>query len=198
MAKLAAVVLAAGASRRFGAGNKLLAPIGGRPLVRCAAEEALAAGMVQVVVVAGYDALRIKAALADLPVGFAANAEWRSGMGSSVAAGVKALGEDIEAAFVIPADMPFLGAGLLYSLASLFEREGGRSIIYPATSDGEQRNPVLWPHRFFPALTALSGQEGAKRLLQSLMGEAAAMAVPDSSVFADIDTRAELEAAQRI
>jgi len=195
MAPLAAIVLAAGASERFGTDNKLVAPIGGKPLVRGVAEAVLAADVADVVVVTGCDAAQIEAALSGLSVRFVPNADWQTGMGASIAAGANALGEDIDGAFVVPGDMPFLSEALLRSLAAAFARHGSQAIVYPATPDGAQRNPVLWPRRFFPQLKELSGPAGAKQILQSLKADSVAVPVADATVFADIDTRADLAAA---
>lgn len=196
MMPLAAIVLAAGASKRFGAGNKLLAQIGGRPLVRRVAEETLMSGVTDVVVVTGYDAPLIEEALSGLAVRIVENQSWRSGMGTSIATGARALGPDASGAFIVPGDMPSLNAGLLRTLAAAFDRRGGQSVVYPATPDGEQRNPVLWPRRYFPDLMALSGPDGAKGKLQNLADAAIAVPFADATLFADVDTRAELEAAR--
>jgi molybdenum cofactor cytidylyltransferase len=196
MAKLAAIVLAAGASRRYGPENKLLAAIGGQPLVRCVAKETLAGGVGEVVVVTGCDAPQIERALAGVPVRLVPNVHWESGMGSSIAAGVRALGEDIEGAFIVLGDMPFLSAVVLRSLASAFEGSKGRAIVYPATPDGVQRNPVLWPRRYFAELGALAGAEGAKELIRAHADESIPVMLESVSLFADIDTPADLTAAQ--
>jgi molybdenum cofactor cytidylyltransferase len=195
MARLAAIVLAAGASNRFGAENKLLAPIGGKPLVRGVAEAALAAGITDVVVVTGCEAARIEEALAGLSVRFVPNADWQTGMGSSIAAGARALGDGVDGAFIVPGDMPFLRPDMLRGLVSAFEQNERQAIVYPATPDGEQRNPVVWPRRFFAELTGLSGREGGKRLLQSRQSACVAVTMPDATAFADIDTREDLDAA---
>ncbi len=195
MRKLAAVVLAAGASSRFGAENKLLACIGGRALVRRVVEAILAGTEIEVWVVTGHDRSLIEKALSDLPVRFVHNENWPTGMGSSVAVGISALGEGVEGAFVLPADMPFISATLLRRLVTVFEQHDGQAIVFPALASGGQRNPVLWPRRFFPRLTTLSGQEGAKQVLQELESESVVVTVSDGTVLADIDTRIELEAA---
>jgi molybdenum cofactor cytidylyltransferase len=194
MGKLAAVVLAAGASNRFGADNKLLASIGGCPLVRRGVEAILASTEIEVWVVTGHDRPLIEKALSDLPVRFVHNENWPTGMGSSIAVGISALGEGVEGAFVLPADMPFISATLLRRLVTVFEQHDGHAIVFPALPTGEQRNPVLWPRRFFPKLRTLSGQEGAKQILQDLKSESVVVAVSDGAVLADIDTRGELEA----
>lgn len=194
MADLAAIVLAAGASRRFGASNKLLASIGDRPLARCLVEEILASGAADVTVVTGCEAPLIESALAGLAVRYAHNDSWQTGMGSSIACGVRALQSDYAGAFVVPADMPFLKASLLQQLASAFHRHGAQRVIYAATPAGEQRNPVLWPRRHFADLAELSGHGGAKELVRSLGTEAIAVPV-DAALLADIDTPQQLKAA---
>ncbi len=73
-----------------------------------------------------------------------------------------------------------------------------RSIVYPTTPDGDQRNPVLWPRRFFPELASLAGAEGAKALLRSHPDESAAVRVESASLFADVDTPADLAALARM
>jgi molybdenum cofactor cytidylyltransferase len=112
-------------------------------------------------------------------------------MGSSIAAGVAALCDTADAAFIVPGDMPLLTVGLLRSLITAFERHSGGPIVYPATPDGAQRNPVLWPSRLFPELRALSGPAGAKALLRPLLAESVAVAC-DPAIFVDIDTPADL------
>jgi len=192
MAKLAAVLLAAGASSRFGAENKLLVRFNGRPLVRGVAEEILRSGVSDVVVVTGCDAPLIEDALAGLPVHCVHNTDWQAGMGSSIACGIGALDSKATGAFIVPADMPFLKASLFRDLASAFQRHDGQRIVYPATPEGEQRNPVLWPRRYFPRLAALSGPDGAKPLLKSRDVSSVAVKVNDSTLLEDIDTPAAL------
>jgi molybdenum cofactor cytidylyltransferase len=191
MAEVVAVLLAAGASTRFGTANKLVAEIDGRPLVRAVADAVLGAGVAEVVVVTGADAALIERALEGLPVRFVHNAHWQDGMGSSIAAGVAALCDTADAAFIVPGDMPLLTVGLLRSLITAFERHSGGPIVYPATPDGAQRNQVLWPSRLFPELRALSGPAGAKALLRPLLAESVAVAC-DPAIFVDIDTPADL------
>jgi molybdenum cofactor cytidylyltransferase len=196
VAKIAAVVLAAGASSRFGTENKLLAPVADKPLVERVVREVLRGPVGEVVVVTGCQHAAVERALAELPVLVTHNADWQAGMGSSIAAGVRALEAGTDAAFIVPGDMPFLRADLLSTLAAALQDGGRTTIVYPATTEGEQRNPVLWPSRFFAQLCALTGREGAKRLLRQLQGDTHAVIVADATAFADIDTPADLESAR--
>jgi molybdenum cofactor cytidylyltransferase len=192
---IAAVLLAAGASKRFGENNKLLSDLGGKPLIRRVAEAIVCSG-VEVVVVTGCDRLQIEKALEGLLLRFAHNLNWESGMGSSIAVGVMALGQQVQGAFVVPGDLPFLTSDLIKDLTADFIESRGALITYPTTSKGKQRNPVLWPRRFFASLASLSGSPGAKHLLQSCADSQKQAHVFDESAYLDIDAPADLEAAR--
>lgn len=192
MKTIGAILLAAGASRRFGDDNKLLASVGGRALVRRVAEAVVESGAGDVVVVTGHERDAVEAALADLTVRFVHNEDWAAGMGRSIARGIRALRPDTSAAFVVPGDMPFLTSTLLQALAGRYADTDDAPIVVPVTGKGAQRNPVLWPRRHFEALAALDGPQGGKPLLESHWDEALRVAVSDESVFADIDTKADL------
>src|SRR4029077_13522341 len=88
---VAAIVLAAGRSTRMGGPNKLLAEIGGKPLVRIAAEQALASRARPVVVVTGHQRAEVEAALKGLPVTFAHNPDFAEGLSTSVKTGLAAV-----------------------------------------------------------------------------------------------------------
>lgn len=198
MAKVGAVLLAAGPSVRFGTSNKLLANIRGRPLIHVVAETIVGGGAIaEKLVVTGFDRTEIERALRGLPVRFVANQDWRAGMGSSIAAGVSTLSADIEGALIVPGDMPLLTLGLVESLIAKFNESGNRSIVFPTTLSGEQRNPVLWPRRYFPLLTSLRGHEGGKQLLAKLADSCVAVPVVDETQFLDIDEADDLAAVQR-
>lgn len=185
---LGAVLLAGGASRRFGADNKLLAEVGGAPILAKVAREILASGVGELIVVTGAEHAAYMTALDGLPVRFVANARWDEGIGGSIAAGVRALSEIPQGVFIVPGDLPNLTGAVFQQLAEVFTEAAGNRIVVPVTAGGEQRNPVLWPRRLFPRLAALSGPKGGKSLLDTLPDERLDVAFGDESVFADIDT----------
>src|SRR5947208_1218921 len=119
---IAAVVLAAGKSRRFGE-QKLLMPLGGEPILRCVVREVLAASIAPVVVVT-----TLSEPLRDLPVKVVAPDGEE--MSASLRAGVRALPMDLEAAFVCLGDQPGIGAEVFAQLAEAL-RLTGRSIAVP-------------------------------------------------------------------
>ena len=196
MANIGAVVLAAGLSKRFGADSKLMADLGGEPLVRYAVRAVAESGLADAVVVTGREAEACKEALQGLPVRFIHNGQWEDGMGSSIARGVAALDGDLAGAFIVPSDMPFLTPDLLQSLIAAFRESGERLATFPTSPSGEQRAPVLWPRHLLPGLRSLSGSEGGKALLKGLGPLTRGVTITDASVLVDIDTAEDLEAAR--
>ena len=108
--RIAALVLAAGRSTRMGGPNKLLAEIDGRPLVRIAAEQALASRASPVIVVTGHQRERVERALAGLPVTFVHNPDFAEGLSTSLKAGIAAVPAEADGAIVCLGDMPQVSA----------------------------------------------------------------------------------------
>jgi molybdenum cofactor cytidylyltransferase len=196
LGNIGAVVLAAGLSKRFGGESKLLADLGGEPLVRHAVRAVAASELFDVVVVTGREADAYRAALQGLAVRFVHNAKWEDGMGSSIACGAAALEADLAGAFIVPGDMPFLTSDLIQTLIAAFRESGERLAVFPTSPTGEQRAPVLWPRHLLPGLHSLSGAEGGKGLLKSLEGETLGVTISDASLLTDIDTAEDLDEAR--
>ena len=154
--RIAALILAAGSSRRFGTGNKLLAEIEGRPLVSRVIEAAEAAGLTPVVIVTGHEAERIVAATTSPTRLHLHNDRHREGIGTSIAAGVAALAGEVDGVLIAQGDMPALDARLVRDLATAFAANGCDRLVFPRLPDGRQGNPVIWPQRLFAALMAAS------------------------------------------
>ncbi len=196
--RLGGILLAAGASARFGPDNKLLAEIDGVPMIRRTAAALIESELDEIVAVTGADAHRVERALSGLGMRIVHNPDWQSGMGTSIAAGIEALSPGLDGAFIVPADMPFLPVSLLQRLADAFAASGAEAIVFPITAEGEQRNPVLWPARCFVALKHLHGVAGGKALLNKALlkenGDACKpVPIKPGEDVADIDTQQALQ-----
>jgi len=199
--RVAAVVLAAGRSTRMGGPNKLIAEIAHRPLVRIAAEEALASRAKPVIVVTGHQRPDVEKALAGLPVTMVHNADFAQGLGTSLRTGIAAVPAEADAAIVCLGDMPHVDAGLIDRLIAAFDPARGALVVVP-TFEGKRGNPVLWSRRFFPDLMAVEGDVGARHLIGRYPEAVVEVAVDDRGAFIDIDTpealtgvKAEIEGA---
>jgi molybdenum cofactor cytidylyltransferase len=191
--KVAAVVLAAGQSRRMAGPNKLLATIDGKPLVRIAAESALKSSASLVRVVTGNLADRVGVALDGLAVERVHNPDFAEGLSTSLRAGLSGLPEDVDAAIILLGDMPGVDAAAIDRLIAAFDPANGALIVVP-TSSGKRGNPVLWSSRFFPDLAAVQGDTGGRHLIGS-NPEAVVEVEIGAAAGLDIDTPEELAAA---
>jgi molybdenum cofactor cytidylyltransferase len=197
--KIAAVILGAGRSTRMGGPNKLLAEIGGKPLVRIAVEQALASRARPVIVVTGHQREKVEAALTGLKVQIVHNSDFANGLSTSVKTGLSAVPADSDGAVVCLGDMPQVRADLIDKLVAAFDPERGALVVIP-TIDGKRGNPVVWSRRFFPELMALEGDIGARNLISRYAEAVTEVALTDTAALIDVDTpealsqvRAELE-----
>ncbi len=197
--RVAAIVLAAGRSTRMGGPNKLLAEIGGRPLVRIAVEEALSSAARPVIVVTGHQHERVEAVLAGLDATVIHNPQFAQGLSTSLQAGLAALPSDADAAVIMLADMPQVDSALIDRMIAAYDPQKGAHVVVPTVA-GKRGNPVLWSRRFFPDLLALQGDVGARHLIGRYPEAVTEVAVDGRAAFADVDTpdalqalRAELE-----
>jgi molybdenum cofactor cytidylyltransferase len=180
------IILAAGASTRMGQPKQLL-EVGGQPLLLRAVEAALAAPVWPVVVVLGAHAAVLRPLLARHPVLGVENAAWAEGMASSLREGVATLAQfsrRLEAAVVVLADQPALDAAVIRQLIAVHQTSG-RDLV-AARYAGRHGAPALFHRRLFPRLTALTGEAGARDLLNG--GDPPAAAVDLPALAADLDT----------
>ncbi|SFZ81259.1 molybdenum cofactor cytidylyltransferase [Devosia enhydra] len=186
----ALVVLAAGLSRRYGAGNKLLHPFRGKPLVAHIAELGAQLPVKFRIAVCPPDAPELDVIFTGAGFEIARNRDPASGQASSLACGIStAAATDAEAAIVCLGDMPGVTADHLGALLGALETAGATGLSC-SIADGVRMPPVAISARRFGAFAALSGDKGGRDLL----AEAAPVAV-DADLLADYDTREQLERA---
>ena len=160
---VAAVVLAAGTATRMGR-NKLLMPAGGVPLVSHVVEAATEGGCHHVVVV--YSEAEVRDAVGDAAT-CVHNPEAASGQASSLRAGLGALGDDMAAALVMLGDQPLVGAMTVETLLKAWRREGARPAMATSYGPGKPwRPPVVLDRSLFPELMQLTGDAGARQVLE--------------------------------
>jgi molybdenum cofactor cytidylyltransferase len=192
---VAAVVLAAGQSRRMGGPNKLLETVGRAPLVRRVVDEVLASKARPVIVVTGHQREHVEEALAGLPVRFVHNPDYAEGLSTSVKAGIAAVPPEADAALISLGDMPQVDTRLVDRLVAAFDPAKGALIVLP-TFEGKRGNPVLWSRRFFHDLSELQGDVGARHLIGAYPDAVAEVPADSRAVFFDIDTPDALAAAR--
>lgn len=193
LSPVAAIVLAAGRSTRMGPRNKLLEMLHGKPLIRHAAEAAIASQAHPVIVVTGHGATDVEAALSGLDVRLVHNAGYQSGMASSLKAGIAALPGEAAGALILLGDMPHVTAAIANRLLAHFAENTAVAAVIP-TLLGQRGNPVLLARGLFAAMSGLEGDEGARRLLTDAGDKVIELPLDDPAIALDIDTPEGLEA----
>lgn len=193
---VAALVLAAGRSTRFGASNKLLADIGGEPVLRRTVKAVLASGVSSVTVVTGHMADEVRAALDGLDVRFAQSPHYRDGLSASLKAGLATLPQGLDGVLIALGDMPGVTGADVDRLISGLAPKEGRSIVVP-THNGKRGNPVLFAGHLMAELAEVEGDAGAKHLIGRHGEEVAEVEIGSARILADVDTPEALERARR-
>lgn len=187
----AAVVLAAGMSRRMAAaGPKQLLLIAGKPLLQHTLESIHAAGVSEIVLVLGAEAETIQQQIPLHGARVVLNPEYRQGMGTSLRAGLAAVTSAADAALIILADQPFVQPETLKRLIA-FHEQSPAQIVLPLYR-GFRGNPVLLDRSVFPEVMGLSGDVGCRAIFGSHTEGIHKLEVDDPGILLDIDTEADL------
>ncbi len=188
--KLAAIILAAGRSSRFEDGHKLLTDFRGKPILAHVLDLAKIYPLADRVVVTGARREGVEALAAEAGLRTTHNPAFAEGLSTSLKAGIAALPPEIDGAFVLLGDMPLIAQESLHALENAAQNAPENAAFVPVFGD-EWAHPVLLMRKVFPDLAGLSGDQGARKLLQA-REDVALVPVDDPGSLADIDTRADL------
>jgi molybdenum cofactor cytidylyltransferase len=188
---IAGLLLAAGGARRFGS-QKLVAPLDGSTIVKRAAET-LAAASDELWVVVGSDSDAVRRALDGVAAHIVENEDWRQGLSSSLAAGIRAIRPEVDAIVIGLGDQPSVDPQIIRQVIARW-RETARPII-SARYRGIRGHPVLLAREVFEEASGVSGDVGARDLIAR---EPARVAFVDVNTDPprDVDTRDDLSAFQ--
>jgi molybdenum cofactor cytidylyltransferase len=185
--RIAAIILAAGQSRRMGSSNKLLADVGGKPMLAHVADAVRASQARPMLAVVGYQAEAVRETLAGYDIMFVDNPDHAEGISASLKQGLRALPRGVDGAIICLGDMPRVSTGQIDRLIAAFNPIEGRAICVP-TFDGKRGNPVLFARRFFEEMESVSGDVGARHLIGEAPDLVCEVEMDDRGVLLDIDT----------
>ena len=195
---IAAVVLAAGESRRMGT-QKLLLPFGDSTVIGAVVRAALASRADRVLVVLGADRDAVREEIERVRasgrsgeghgsdrLGFTVNDSYASGMLSSVQAGFRALPTDAEAAVVMLGDQPFLPCAVVDAVIAAY-RDSGRGIVIPVFQ-GRRGHPALVDMKYRGEVLGLDPAEGLRQLVHAHPDDVREVEAGDADILRDLDT----------
>ncbi len=184
---VAIAILAAGRSSRMGAENKLLLPYKSRTVLDHVITEACAVGSTEVFVISGHDSNEVEAVAEEHGIKRYHNADYASGMASSVKAAISHVPNECDGVLMVLGDMPAITSDVIAQLIAAYNPAEGRNLIMPV-HNGKWGNPVLWGKEYFSSFEALQGDTGAKALLREFQQDIIEVEVQTEAIFMDIDT----------
>ena len=184
MNQVAAILLAAGQSRRMGAFKPLL-PFGDKTVIERCIDYLQEGGVETIVVVLGYRGDEIRQRLAGRPVSFAVNPDPNSEMGASIAAGVSALPQSCEAALIALSDHPAVPSTVVSALIETWKK--GTRLVIPTWKD-RGGHPVLVDLSFKSELLNLSSSGGLRALFETHKNGLKRLPVDSPFIARDMDT----------
>jgi molybdenum cofactor cytidylyltransferase len=184
---LHAIVLAAGASSRFGSPKQLIR-LDGRPMLHAAVARAVEVAGQAVTVVLGANAAELAPLLRHSPASVIVNRDWSEGIGSSIRTGVTRLPSSCDGVLIMLADQPAVTADDLRRLVETWRRQ--QDFIVAAFYESTTGVPAIFPRTMFSSLIELRGDQGARALIHRHRDRV--VRVPVASAAIDIDTPEDL------
>jgi molybdenum cofactor cytidylyltransferase len=187
---IAAILLAAGESRRMGAQNKLLLPFRNTTLLGNAVTSLCNSDADEVIVVLGHEAEQVRAALPEGRFRVVENPDFAQGMTTSIRAGIRAASPQAEGLMICLSDLPFVEPSDYNDLLNAFRTarvEDDHAIVRPV-HQGRPGNPVLFSSEYRPLLLAHEKLEGCRGLMQQHPAHVREVEMTTDHVLQDLDT----------
>ena len=183
---ISAILLAAGQSKRMNGENKLTKEIQGTPLIKHSVKNILASSIDELIVVLGHQKETIEKLInKNEKIKFVFNKDFESGIASSIKTGLNNLSEKTEAFFICLGDMPMVNPNIYNQLIKSINK---REIIVP-TYKGQQGNPVLFAGSMKEKIVNISGDVGAKKILELNKDKILNLEINDQCVTKDFNTQ---------
>ena len=183
---ISAILLAAGQSKRMDGENKLTKKIQGVPLIKHSVKNILAASIDELIIVLGYQKEIIEKLIdKNKKIKFVFNKDFESGMASSIKVGLNHLSKNTEYFFICLGDMPMVNSDIYNQLIN---SRNQKNIIVP-TYNGQQGNPVLFDKSMKEKIMVITGDVGAKKILELNKDKILNLEINDQSVNKSFNTQ---------
>ena len=187
MTKVAAVLLAAGESRRMGEVNKLELQVDGMPMLQRTAQILSASRLQEIVVVLGHEAAKLRPLLEDLRVSVVVNENYQEGQMTSVYKGLASLGGHCDGVMICLSDQPLLQPEDINHLIDAFAQRRSGSVLVP-TYQGKRGNPIVLDNQHRELILSGERNLGCKRLIEKNPQLVTTIEFDSNHVVVDLDT----------
>lgn len=196
MKKIAAIILAAGKSRRFGT-MKQFVQLNEKPLFMYPLERAIKMALHPIVLVGNPNTAKMKDHITSLNVNYTENDHYELGLSSSIIHGLDTIKENIDAVIILLADQPFITLEVIKKMIDTYHSEYDQGIrIVRPYYEGKAGHPVLFDQSFFQQLRTIRGDQGGKNIIESNINKLKTIKIFQKELNMDIDTLKDLEKAQ--
>jgi len=190
------ILLAAGESKRMNGENKLIKEIDGIPLIKYSVKNILGSAVDELIIVTGYQKEIIENTIdKNKKIKFVYNKDFSNGIASSINAGLCKISTKAKNFFISLADMPNVNQNIYNKLIKgknsynvKFKPENRKEIIIP-TSDGKDGNPVLFSIFMKNDVMKISGDRGAKEIIENKKNKILRIPFEGDGVILDFDTQ---------
>lgn len=184
------MILAAGESRRMGQ-PKLLLPFGEKTIIETVIERVVSSKVDNTLVVLGSERENVEEKIRNFPVKIAFNADYQSGMLSSVLCGFKTLPQDTQAVVVILGDQPSVSKEVIDKIIDAYQKTG-KGIVLPVYQK-ERGHPVIIDMKYKDEVEHLSPDIGLRGTVYSHPEDILEVEVDMPSILQDIDDEADYQ-----
>ena len=185
---ISAILLAAGQSKRMNGENKLTKEIKGIPLIKLSVKNILASSINELIIVLGHQKEIIEKLIdKNEKIKFIFNKNFESGMASSIKVGLNHLSKNTEAFFICLGDMPLVNSAIYNQL---IKSKNQKNIIVP-TYKGQQGNPVLFDKSMKETVMNITGDVGAKKILELNKDKILNLEINDQSIVKGFNTQGD-------
>lgn len=185
MARIGAIILAAGMSSRMGDFKILLPWTDGQPILSHVVSKYIALDIDPIIIVTGRDADRVVETVTGLPVDCVYNSDYEIGeILSSVKTGLRAMPDDVVATFINPADMPRIPQSMIQMMQKEYQAQ---KIIAPRYAK-QRGHPILLDRAYWQAMLDLPADKAPRDVIKANRQNMILVDTPDDGVIIDIDT----------
>ena len=187
---ISVIILAAGYSRRMGQPKQLLT-LGKSTILQQTVKKYLDSHAGEIIVVVGYQEQRVRQLLEGHSLKIVFNADYPSGMASSIATGIREMDKKSQGIMIALGDLPLVSTQTINELISAF-LSGNKGIVLP-TYQGMSGHPVIFSIAYRQELLKLRGDKGARKVIDDHREDVLEVPVDDEGILADIDTKEQYD-----
>ncbi len=181
---IAAIILAAGESKRMGRLKQLM-PFRGKTILEHSVDNILASKVSEVIVVLGHEAQMVMPKVANRPVRIAINSAYRDGMSTSIASGLSLVGDKVEAVMLALADQPLIDSQIINRIVDEFDSHN-HGIVIPVYQ-GRRGHPVIFDIKYRTELLQLTGDTGGRAIIDRHPEDVLEVDAGSENIYIDID-----------